>query len=76
MNNLEFEYLYSDTEFDDHSSDTVQSGQLSHKENFIKNILDIYLQIKSTAFGKKTTDEVRGEYKRHKNRKQTHFAGQ
>lgn len=71
--------LFISTEFDDHieaEMNDIQSSPSSHKNNFIKEIIKCYANMKAQKIGRKITDEERGEYVRHTNRKNTHFAGQ
>lgn len=82
LQNLDYDDLYIDTDFEDHTDHTVPeteetiNSHISHKEILIRNIVKVYINMKSHNIFQKITDEKRGVYIRHANRKQTHFAGQ
>lgn len=76
FNNLDLEQLFSRTRFEEHLNKEGDRRNLSHRENFIYCIVRTYIDMKSKYIGGKISDEARGEYIRHKNKKQVHFAGQ
>lgn len=87
LQNLDYEELFEETDFDDHSDpemdetdETVGYGiyglHVSHKEDFISEIVKVYINMKSHNIFRKISDEERGDYIRHRNKKSTHFAGQ
>lgn len=79
LNHLEEDELYLGTEFEEHALMNYiedECKQMSHKENFIRSIVRTFLYVKANKIGKKISDEERGEYKRHDNKKEVHFAGQ
>lgn len=76
---LDYEDLFNGTDFEDHNNvemETTRNSQISHKEDFIRSIVEGYTNIKAHNIFRKISDEERGVYIRHHNRKQTHFAGQ
>lgn len=72
--NLDSEKLFTNSNFDIHSKKT--SGLLSHKEEFICKIVDEYMTLKSQRIGARISEEKRGKYIRHNNKKRVHEAGQ
>lgn len=72
--NLDTDELFHSTDFEFHN-DPI-SGGLTHKEQFIVKIIDMYMNMKSQNIGNRITAEERGEYIRHTSRKNVHFAGQ
>lgn len=74
FNNLDIDDLYSTENFEQH--DHKKSSQYTHKEEFIIEILKMYMTLKSKKIGKKITDEERGELIRHRNKDAIHKAGQ
>lgn len=79
LQNLDYERIFNGTEFDGHidpEKEETHNWPISHKENFIRNIVECYVNMKAHNFYGKKSDEERGAYIRHDNKKQTHFAGQ
>lgn len=74
VSNLDFEDLYANIEFEHHAQDL--SNVLSHKEQFIIQVVKTYLALKSQKIGKKITDEERGELIRSRRKHAIHLAGQ
>lgn len=72
--NLNIDELFSKTDFEGHNHET--SGAYTHKEQFLLEIIDTYMNMKSHNIGDRITEERRGEYIRHTSRKNVHFAGQ
>lgn len=77
---LDIESLFDRSEFSNHKHHVAQSSDatksITHKEKFIWNIIDTFMNMKSANIGKRILEEERGEYVRHSLRKQTHVAGQ
>lgn len=77
LQNLDYDSLYIFTNFDDHidpEKAETRDSSISHKESFIKNIVEAYINKKAHNIFSKLSDEERGIYIRHDNKKQTHFA--
>lgn len=73
LTHIPIDELFDRSNFEGH---TYMQGQLSHKEEFIRKIIENYLKIKAEKIGIRISEEERGEYIRHKNKKNTHNAGQ
>lgn len=73
-NLIDFDDLYGDEDFSQHHNEL--SSQWSHKENFVINIIKIYLTLKSVTIGNKVTDEERGELIRHRRKRAVLNSGQ
>lgn len=71
-NNLIIDDLYTNENFELHEH---KSNNL-HKDEFVKQLIEIYLQLKSNKIGKKITDEERGELIRNRRKQDVHHAGQ
>lgn len=76
LQHLDYDNLFMSTEFQDHTYQEIEEADFSHKENFIINIVNAYINMKSHGIYSKLSDEQRGEYIRHSYRKETHFKGQ
>lgn len=79
LQHLDYESLFNGTKFDDHIDPEMEENHdslFSHKENFIKNIVKNYINMKAHNIFGKISDEERGVYVRHNNKKNTHFSGQ
>lgn len=74
MDYLDSEKLYANSNFTNHSKSS--SALLSHKEAFIFKIVDEYMKLKSRKIGARISEEKRGVYIRHNNKKRIHEAGQ
>lgn len=74
MDYLEFDDLYSATDFGLHTIE--HSGPFSHQEEFIYKIVNEYMKLKSRKIGDRIGEKERGVYIRHENRKRVHEAGQ
>lgn len=74
FNNIDIDDLYSFAEFEQHERKT--SNKYSHKEEFISEIIKMYMTLKSQKIGKKITDEEQGELIRQRKKKDIHNAGQ
>lgn len=76
LKSLPIEELYTQSEFDWHIQANELSNQLSHKENFIYNIINQYMKLKSQNIGGRISEEERGKYIRHNNKTRVHEQGQ
>lgn len=76
MSHLLIEELYTESLFDQHLMAEENSGIFTHKENFIRKVINEYMKLKSKKIGNRISEEERGEYIRHKNKKRVHEAGQ
>lgn len=76
LNHLSYEDLFTATEFEEHIYEQNEQSQMSHKEYFIFQIVNTYINIRSHNIYKKQSEEERGNYVRHKYTKQIHLAGQ
>lgn len=73
MSLLPTEKLYTQSNFESHKR---SHKQWTHKEKFIYGIVSEYMRQKSCKIGNRITEEEKGEYIRHSNRKLVHFSGQ
>lgn len=73
FNYLDIHDLYSTESFE---HEYKKSSQYTHKEEFVIEIVKMYMTLKSKKIGKKITDEERGVLIRHKNKDAIHKAGQ
>lgn len=73
LNYLPIDDLFNQSNFDEH---TFIENKLAHKQQFVCNIVQNYLRMKADKIGIKISEEERGEYIRHKNKKNVHSAGQ
>lgn len=69
---LDKDELYPNSNFNWH--DNAISGQ--HKVDFIRKVIYEYLKMKSCKVGGRISEQERGTYVRHNNKKRTHEAGQ
>lgn len=76
MNWLPIEEFYTQSEFNNHEQMNETSSQLSHKEKFICMIVNEYMKLKSKKIGGRISEEERGTYIRHNNKKRVHEKGQ
>lgn len=67
-NNLNIDDLYTTSNF--------KHNQQCHKKQFVKEVVETYLTLKSANIGKRIGDEERGAFIRSRLKSQTHFAGQ
>lgn len=74
MQHLDEEKLYTQSDFTVHPGKS--SDILSHKQVFMYKIVDEYMKMKSRKIGARISEEKRGKYIRHNNKKRTHEAGQ
>lgn len=74
FNNINLEELYSQTNFEDHQQQSVDS--YGHKEKFVMEIIRTYMTMKSDNIGQRITDEERGAFVRSRLRALTHNSGQ
>lgn len=74
--NLRTDELFLCTEFDDHHVENNDLTMITHKEKFILNVIDTFMNIKSQNIGNRIVEEQRGEYVRHTLKKQIQFSGQ
>lgn len=70
MSLLPLEQLYTQSNFELHGQHD------SHKETFIHDIVLTYMKQKSNKIGNRITEQEKGEYIRHNNKKQVHISGQ
>lgn len=71
LRNIPFEALYTSTNFDEHSE------KESHKYTFVKQIVEMYMKLKSVHLAKCMTTKSHSEQPiRHRYRKLVHEAGQ
>lgn len=73
-NNLNIHDLYTYEDFEEHQHQLKQT--YCHKEEFIIQLIKMYMTIKSQKIGNKITDEERGELIRNRRKHAVHHAGQ
>lgn len=73
MSLLPKEDLYEQTNFESHEK---SHSQWTHKEKFIYEIILEYMKQKSCKIGNRITEEEKGKYIRHTNKKLVHISGQ
>lgn len=73
MNLLPTEKLFTRSDFKSHEKNHTQ---WTHKEKFIYEIVLEYMKQKSRKIGSRITEEEKGKYIRHNNKKLVHFSGQ
>lgn len=71
---LEIDELYSGSDFDEHVEEPQILGQ--HKVTFIRNIVHEYMIQKSKNVCSRISEQERGKYIRHNNKKRVQEAGQ
>lgn len=71
---LDSDKLYTNTNFTSHGGSSA--GLFSHKDEFIWKVVNEYLTLKSKLIGARISEESRGKYIRHSNKKRVHEAGQ
>lgn len=76
MNWLPIEELYRLSEFNLHEHLNETSNQLTHKEKIIHKVVSEYMKLKSKKIGCRISEEERGKYIRHNNKKRVHEKGQ
>lgn len=74
MSWLELEDLYPESNFELHCEEPDLSGK--HKDEFIRKIINEYMNTKASKVGNRITQQERGKYIRHNNKKRVHEAGQ
>lgn len=74
MRLLEFDELYSGSDFDEHGEEPQILGQ--HKVTFIRKIVHEYMIQKSKNVCSWISEQERGKYIRHNNKKRVQEAGQ
>lgn len=74
LNYIDIEDLYSTEDFEQHEQQRY--SQFTHKEEFVIQVVKMYVIFKSQKIGRKIADEGKGEYIRHKNKQAVHLAGQ
>lgn len=72
--NLDMDSLFKNTKFQDHN--WSEPHQMSHKEAFIRKIIESYMKLQSHHVSEIYENETKKDYIRHKLRKQIHLAGQ
>lgn len=73
MSHLHTEELYQQSNFESHGQ---SHSQWTHKEKFIYEIVLEYMRQKSCKIGIRITEEEKGNYIRHNNKKLVHISGQ
>lgn len=73
MSLLPIEELYTNSDFESHEQ---CHEQWTHKEKFIYAIVSEYMKQKSCKIGNRITEEEKGKYIRHNNKKLVHISGQ
>lgn len=76
LNYIDIEDLYSTEDFEQHEQQQYSHSQFTHKEEFVIQVVKMYVILKSQKIGRKIADEGKGEYIRHKNKQAVHLAGQ
>lgn len=76
MNSLPIEELYTNSDFNTHGQINEDSSNLSHHEKFIYTVVNEYMKLKSKKIGSRISEEERGKYIRHNNKKRVHEKGQ
>lgn len=74
MSYLRMEELYTQSNFNMHPEN--KSRLLGHKEDFICKIVQSYMKKKSQQIGSRISEQEKGQYIRHRNKKRVHEAGQ
>lgn len=74
MSLLNIQELFKQSNFNTHSQ--KKCGLFTHKEEFICKIVSEYMKLKSQRIGSRITEQERGTYIRHNNKKRIHEAGQ
>lgn len=79
LNHLYFDDLYVETDFESHITAEEQTNcpdATLHKRHFLLNVVKAYIHIKANKIGGKISNEERGVYIQHINKKLIHQAGQ
>lgn len=74
--NTVFNHLATEALFDQSDFKHQSENDMAHKEGFIRKIVENYLKMKAEKIGNRISEEERGTYIRHKNKKNVHNAGQ
>lgn len=75
MSHLCIEKLYTQSNFNLHDM-KKSSGIITHQEQLVQKIVNEYMKLKSSKIGNRISEEERGVYIRHNNKKRIHEAGQ
>lgn len=76
FSNIDVNDLYTSQDFETHGQNDSLTFQFTHKEEFVIQMVKLYLILKSQKIGRKITEEGQGELIRHKNKDAIHKAGQ